>query len=183
MAFTGSLRGGRAMFDAAARRPKPIPVYAEMLPLVFVLPEAARERAEKIAAGYVQLVTLGGPVLHQPWTAFYRARTSSRTLCQSCERGCCSGYRPHPCCMRESMRRTVQVWRGLVNTPSMDVMAEATNPNSVGCQATCTIFTAPADLIAEHPEIPRRCLAPPRLCSSVRALSRCWRLPGRWKAT
>ena len=28
--FTGSLRGGRAVYDAAARRPRPIPVFAEM---------------------------------------------------------------------------------------------------------------------------------------------------------
>jgi 2,5-dioxopentanoate dehydrogenase len=28
--FTGSFRGGRALFDAAAARPEPIPVYAEM---------------------------------------------------------------------------------------------------------------------------------------------------------
>ena len=30
VAFTGSLRGGRALFDIAAARPNPIPVYAEM---------------------------------------------------------------------------------------------------------------------------------------------------------
>ncbi|HUG86084.1 MAG TPA: aldehyde dehydrogenase family protein [Euzebya sp.] len=30
VAFTGSLRGGRALFDLAAARPRPIPVYAEM---------------------------------------------------------------------------------------------------------------------------------------------------------
>src|SRR5262245_44621875 len=30
VAFTGSLRGGRAVFDAAVSRPDPIPVYAEM---------------------------------------------------------------------------------------------------------------------------------------------------------
>ena len=28
--FTGSLAGGRAIFDRAAARPRPIPVYAEM---------------------------------------------------------------------------------------------------------------------------------------------------------
>src|SRR5690606_7738649 len=28
--FTGSVRGGRALFDIATQRPKPIPVYAEM---------------------------------------------------------------------------------------------------------------------------------------------------------
>ncbi|MFW5742417.1 MAG: aldehyde dehydrogenase family protein [Spirochaetota bacterium] len=59
--FTGSYAGGRALFDAAARRPKPIPVYAEMGSInpVFVLPGAASERAEQIAAGLTGSVTLG----------------------------------------------------------------------------------------------------------------------------
>jgi len=59
--FTGSLRGGRALFDAAARRPEPIPVYAEMgssNPL-FVLPGALRERGEAIAKGLAGSVTMG----------------------------------------------------------------------------------------------------------------------------
>jgi acyl-CoA reductase-like NAD-dependent aldehyde dehydrogenase len=42
VAFTGSAAGGRALMDAAAARPDPIPVYAEMGSLnpVFVLPSA-----------------------------------------------------------------------------------------------------------------------------------------------
>jgi NADP-dependent aldehyde dehydrogenase len=61
VAFTGSLRGGRALFDAAARRPRPIPVYAEMGSVnpVFLLPGALAERAPHIAAGYIQSVTMG----------------------------------------------------------------------------------------------------------------------------
>jgi NADP-dependent aldehyde dehydrogenase len=61
VAFTGSLRGGRALADAAAARPTPIPVYAEMGSVnpVFVLPGAAAERGDAIAQGYVQSVTLG----------------------------------------------------------------------------------------------------------------------------
>ena len=61
VAFTGSLRGGRALFDAAARRAVPIPVFAEMGSVnpVFVLPEALAERGEAIAAGYVGSVNLG----------------------------------------------------------------------------------------------------------------------------
>src|SRR4030095_5993370 len=53
VAFTGSLRAGRALFDAAASRREPIPVYAEMGSVnpVFVLPGALRERAETIAQG------------------------------------------------------------------------------------------------------------------------------------
>lgn len=59
--FTGSFRGGRALFDAAASRPEPIPVYAEMGSLnpVFLLPHALFERAEKIAEAFYQSMTLG----------------------------------------------------------------------------------------------------------------------------
>jgi NADP-dependent aldehyde dehydrogenase len=58
--FTGSLRGGRALFDAAAARPDPIPVYAEMGSVnpVFLLPSAL-ERADTLAAGLSQSITMG----------------------------------------------------------------------------------------------------------------------------
>jgi NADP-dependent aldehyde dehydrogenase len=59
--FTGSVAAGRALFDAAASRPSPIPVFAEMSSLnpLFVLPGALRERAAKIAEGLRGSVTLG----------------------------------------------------------------------------------------------------------------------------
>ena len=59
--FTGSLAGGRALFDTAAARPVPIPVYAEMGSLnpVFVLPGALEERGEALAEGLLGSVTLG----------------------------------------------------------------------------------------------------------------------------
>lgn len=61
VAFTGSLQGGRALCDAAAARPEPIPVYAEMGSInpVFILPGALKSRGEAIAQGYIQSVTLG----------------------------------------------------------------------------------------------------------------------------
>ncbi|MEM6794114.1 MAG: aldehyde dehydrogenase (NADP(+)) [Acidobacteriota bacterium] len=59
--FTGSLRGGRALFDIASRRSRPIPVYAEMGSSnpVFLLPEALAAGGERIAAGLAGSVTLG----------------------------------------------------------------------------------------------------------------------------
>ena len=59
--FTGSRVAGRALFDAAAARPDPIPVFAEMSSLnpVFLLPEALRERGAKIAEGLKNSMTLG----------------------------------------------------------------------------------------------------------------------------
>jgi NADP-dependent aldehyde dehydrogenase len=60
--FTGSLRGGKALMDLAAKRPRPIPVYAEMGSVnpVFVLPGALAERGEQLAAGLHGSYTLGG---------------------------------------------------------------------------------------------------------------------------
>jgi alpha-ketoglutaric semialdehyde dehydrogenase len=59
--FTGSRTAGRALFDAAAARPEPIPVFAEMSSLnpVFLLPEALRENGPAIAEGLKNSVTLG----------------------------------------------------------------------------------------------------------------------------
>ncbi len=53
LGFTGSVRAGRALADAAAARPEPIPVYAEMGSVnpVFLLPSALHERGVQIAAG------------------------------------------------------------------------------------------------------------------------------------
>ncbi len=60
-AFTGSLRAGRTLYDAAALRPDPIPVYAEMGSSnpVFLLPGALQDRADAIARGFAASVTLG----------------------------------------------------------------------------------------------------------------------------
>jgi alpha-ketoglutaric semialdehyde dehydrogenase len=59
--FTGSRAAGRALCDAAAARPEPIPVFAEMSSLnpVFLLPGAVAQRAEAIAQGFVGSMTLG----------------------------------------------------------------------------------------------------------------------------
>lgn len=59
--FTGSRSAGRALFDAAAARPHPIPVFAEMSSLnpVFLLPGAVHERGNEIAQGLLGSFTLG----------------------------------------------------------------------------------------------------------------------------
>lgn len=59
--FTGSVRGGRALFDLAAARPVPIPVFAEMGSVnpSFLLPGALVERGQQIAEGYAASLVLG----------------------------------------------------------------------------------------------------------------------------
>jgi NADP-dependent aldehyde dehydrogenase len=59
--FTGSRGGGLALVAVAAQRREPIPVYAEMSSVnpVFLLPAALAARADGIAAGFVDSLTLG----------------------------------------------------------------------------------------------------------------------------
>lgn len=60
--FTGSQKAGRALFDLAASRPAPIPLFAEMgsiNPLV-ILPGAFEDRMAKIAEGLGVSVLMGG---------------------------------------------------------------------------------------------------------------------------
>lgn len=59
--FTGSRRGGLALADIASKRREPIPVFAEMSSInpVFVMPGALAARADSIATGFVESVTLG----------------------------------------------------------------------------------------------------------------------------
>src|SRR3984957_18960550 len=59
--FTGSRRGGLALIEIASKRREPIPVFAEMSSInpFFVLPGALAARAESLANGFVDSVTLG----------------------------------------------------------------------------------------------------------------------------
>jgi NADP-dependent aldehyde dehydrogenase len=59
--FTGSLAGGKALFDMANQRKEPIPVFAEMGSInpVFLLPEKVKQDAEQVARQYAASITQG----------------------------------------------------------------------------------------------------------------------------
>lgn len=59
--FTGSIRGGRALYDLAAQRKEPIPVFAEMGSVnpVIITNNALKEQGETIAQTYADSITLG----------------------------------------------------------------------------------------------------------------------------
>jgi alpha-ketoglutaric semialdehyde dehydrogenase len=59
--FTGSLAGGRALFDLCAARPEPIPFFGELGSVnpMFLLPGAVASRAEAMAAGWAGSLSMG----------------------------------------------------------------------------------------------------------------------------
>ena len=83
VAFTGSYRGGKAIFDTAMQRPEPIPVYAEMGSTnpVFILPETAQAQAESLAQNYLGSVTMGvGQFCTNPGMLFYQTNPAFKAL-------------------------------------------------------------------------------------------------------
>ncbi|MDQ2092293.1 aldehyde dehydrogenase (NADP(+)) [Marimonas arenosa] len=59
--FTGSLAGGRALFDLCAQRDNPIPFFGELGSVnpMFLLPEALKVRGGAIADGWAGSLTMG----------------------------------------------------------------------------------------------------------------------------
>ncbi|MCY1127805.1 aldehyde dehydrogenase (NADP(+)) [Frigidibacter sp. RF13] len=59
--FTGSLVGGRALFDLCAQRPDPIPFFGELGSVnpMFLLPSALKARGGDLAKGWAGSLTMG----------------------------------------------------------------------------------------------------------------------------
>ncbi|QAY59096.1 aldehyde dehydrogenase (NADP(+)) [Microbacterium protaetiae] len=71
--FTGSLAGGRALFDLASGRPDPIPFYGELGSInpVVITPAAAATRGDALAQGLAGSFTLGvGQFCTKPGVVF-----------------------------------------------------------------------------------------------------------------
>jgi NADP-dependent aldehyde dehydrogenase len=78
--FTGSFRGGKALFDLANSRPEPIPVFAEMGSSnpVFILPDALKQKSDAIATGMAGSVTMGvGQFCTNPGLTFIEKSTDA----------------------------------------------------------------------------------------------------------
>lgn len=84
--FTGSFQGGKALFDAAAKRTEPIPVFAEMGSSnpVFILPKALAQKKEVIAQGLSASVNLGvGQFCTNPGLVFIQASEDTESFKRS----------------------------------------------------------------------------------------------------
>jgi NADP-dependent aldehyde dehydrogenase len=166
--FTGSLRGGRALYDAAAQRPEPIPVYAEMGSTnpVFVLPGALKERGFAIAKGLAASATLGvGQFCTKPGLVFIPAQGSSLDA-PGASKSFLAIVRqeiaavPPGVMLHEGIlanfRKGVERLRAMANVNGMPPANEAV---PTGCQAA-EFFTTTASNLAAHPEIAEEIFGP-----------------------
>ncbi|MDQ0456135.1 aldehyde dehydrogenase (NADP(+)) [Rhizobium paknamense] len=81
--FTGSLRGGRALFDLCVRREEPIPFFGELGSVnpMFLLPAAVTARGEAIAKGWAGSLTMGaGQFCTNPGIAIIQEGAEAETF-------------------------------------------------------------------------------------------------------
>ena len=164
--FTGSLRAGRALFDAAAARPEPIPVYAEMGSVnpVFLLPGALARRGEALADGLAGSVLQGAgqfctnpglvvalrtPAL-APFLARLRERIAAATPATMLYAGISQGYGEGV----DQLRRH----------PGVQVLAEAATAADPGrTEGRPVLFTTDAGTFREHARLQAEVFGPSSL--------------------
>lgn len=164
VAFTGSLRGGRALFDVAAARSNPIPVYAEMGSFnpVFLLPGGLAERAEAIALGYIQSVNMGvgqfctnpGVVLAASGDGLDQFFLATSAAAEAA---------PHATMLHAGIHSAYEAGvTRIAETPGVKRLAVSAG-KPAGSQAACSIFTADVKIIDEQPELTEEVFGPASL--------------------
>ena len=155
VAFTGSLRGGRALFDVAQARKEPIPFYAEMGSInpVFVLPGAVAERGEAIGKQYVGSVTLGtgqfctnpGLLIGMEGPGFDTMRDAAKTASDEATPGTMLNQGIYQA-FESGLTRLSQI-PGIIPLTSSNQKGEGSN------QAPCHLFEAELDTLFAHPAL------------------------------
>ncbi len=162
VAFTGSLVGGRALADAAAARPVPIPVYAEMGSVnpVFLLPGALNSRPEEIAEGLARSLNTGvGQYCTNPGMVIAADCPGyARFLAALCARARAVPAAPmlHAGIQAAYDRGTAR----LAAIPNVRLAAAAPEGEAGPKKAVCRIFTADVSLIDRRPELGEEVFGP-----------------------
>jgi NADP-dependent aldehyde dehydrogenase len=155
--FTGSERAGRAIYDAAARRPTPIPVYAEMGSVnpVFLLPTAAAD-TERIAKGVFGSFTLGvgqfctkpGLIIGEDGAPFEAVRSTLSSLVRNASAGTML-YGS----IRDAFRNRVTEAAGVSNVTDVAPATAAVVDTSGKVSALPHLLSVEADTWLKSPEL------------------------------
>ncbi len=169
--FTGSLRAGRILFDAAAGRPHPIPVFAEMGSVnpVFVLPGALEGRGSEIAKGLVASVTMGaGQFCTNPGLVFGLAGPHLDDFAQAIAREV--QVSPSQTMLHKgiesSFRSGVAEWVGTSGVSALGYGEEA--EESTGAMARAAVFVTDDHVFSAHPHLAQEVFGPVSLLVRAR---------------
>lgn len=157
--FTGSIPGGRALFDIAASREQPIPFYAEMGSLnpSFVTPAAAEARAEEIATGFLESFTLGvGQFCTKPGFLFIPRGGGLKQAITEAATGRASGRMLMP----RIFEGHQEVLEQLSTRPGVEVLVRGGADAAEGSAAPSVLATDVDHLVSDAEVLQTECFGP-----------------------
>ena len=170
--FTGSLRAGRALFDAANARPEPIPVFAEMGSVnpVFILPGAMKQRGRQIAEGLKNSVTLGvGQFCTNPGMVVGLEGDSTRSFVDALSE-LISAAAPGTMLYDGIRRAYLDGVQSFASTPGVKVAARSkVDADASRTEAAPTVFTTTADTLRAHGRLAEELFGPSTLVVTGRS--------------
>ncbi|THV41820.1 aldehyde dehydrogenase (NADP(+)) [Glycomyces buryatensis] len=151
VAFTGSLRGGKALLEIINARPEPIPFYGELSSLnpVVVTEAAAATRGDAIAAGLVGSFTAsGGQLCTKPGLVFVPAGEAGDALVAAAVAA--TGDVAAPWALGENIGAAYDgIASGLASRPGVKVIAEGGPVPGEGFAMRARLLTARAADLSE----------------------------------
>lgn len=149
--FTGSIPGGRALFDLAVSRPDPIPFYGELGSLnPVVLTQAAIEaRGAELASGLAGSFTLGaGQFCTKPGLVFLPEGTDFAALLAAAAR-----EKPAGAMLTDRIAEAYpEGLRGHATVPGVDVVVGSVEQRALAEGAAPVVFRTSAATVLEHPD-------------------------------
>jgi 2,5-dioxopentanoate dehydrogenase len=161
--FTGSRAGGTALMDLAAKRPQPIPVYAEMSSInpVVILPAALARGEEAIAEAFYGSLTLGvGQFCTNPGLVFLPdsgGETFLSKLKSLVEAGVPGMMLNATIC--QSFAESTAI---VSQTPGVETLARSANEAGPG-QGAPAVFTTSVANFLNHPHLQHEMFGPATL--------------------
>lgn len=183
-AFTGSLAGGRALFDLAVSRPVPIPFFGELGSVnpVFVTAAAAAQRADAITTGFLASFSLGaGQFCTKPGLLFVPADSAIPRLLTEY-----SGFQAQPLLNQRIRAGFDQSLARLRDHPAVRVLAAV--PDGPGGDPGPSLMITSVDSVLADPDtLLEECFGPAALVATYdnerQLLDIAEKLPGQLTAT
>ncbi|MDX2495453.1 MAG: aldehyde dehydrogenase (NADP(+)) [Desulfuromusa sp.] len=147
VAFTGSQAGGRALFDLAATRVEPIPVFAEMGSVnpIFLLPQALKDNGQILAQKYAESFTLGvGQFCTQPGLLFAVKGKALDTFVQNVKKYL-GGMEPLPMLHVGIKQNYNEKLKRLTAVQGVDQVTECDSQSNSDCFALPALLSLTAD--------------------------------------
>ncbi|MEV7133892.1 aldehyde dehydrogenase (NADP(+)) [Arthrobacter sp. NPDC093128] len=161
--FTGSIPGGRALFDLAVSRPEPIPFYGELGSLnpVVITAAALAERSSQLAAGLAASFTMGaGQFCTKPGLVFIPAGTGfAAELAEAAK-----GKDAAPMLTSRISDAYPDGLRSVASLPDVTIVSGTADQDATRDGAAPVVFSTSAANVLERPdELLEECFGPTTL--------------------